>query len=114
MSDEFQPEFCQEVVAVLVAAIVASIIDPIDEDHPDADDAPLPLAQQFAEAPPDAQRVAASLASLMRHLEVRVQALQQHGMPDHLAVQYQEVFELLTRTAVYQMSVGTPQGQTLQ
>ena len=80
MSDEFQPVYCQEVVAAMVGAMVASIIDPVDEpDEPTSQ-----FAQPFAGFSPEQERVAASLASLVTHFEERARQFQKHGMPDHL------------------------------
>lgn len=110
MEDEFKPEFCREVVAVLVGAIIASVIDPM----PDDSDTHPQLASLFEKASPDDLRVAAALASLMSHLEVRVGSLQEHGMPEHLANQYRNLIDLLEQTAAYQLLFPSRKGQTLQ
>ena len=110
MSDEFQPVFSQDVIAVLVASIVASIIDPVD----DADLSASQHAQPPDEPLAEHERVAASLASLMSHFETRVQELEGQGMPDHLADQHRHLRLLLLETAAYQLSVVPPSDQPLQ
>ena len=105
-----EQRFSQEVIAVLVASIIASVIDPMDDPR---DTSPQP-PEPSDEAHPDAQEIAARLASLLVHFEARVHALEAYGMPDPLANEYREVHSLILQTAEYQLTMSPAGGQTRQ
>ena len=102
-------EFTREPVAVLVAAIIATIINPMDADASQMPHGPL---RQFAESHPESSDLVARIASLLIHFDVRAEALQKYGMPDHLASEYQKLIELVINTALYQLSFSGATGQT--